>query len=410
MPPHDIRREISILKKIEHPNVISLLHDEGTEPDVTSDIRLYFPMIHTPLMDLMENPFFAPIFPVIGNTVNLGAHADFFTHTERAGIMSRAKSFEILATSIGYQLSSAIAHLHSMNIAHRDVKPANVLINEDGRVELIDLGTAFDGSVYTDPEGNLIEVRCQTNQAGSGPMLIDLWALGATLSEFFTPMMFATMDSTIVVDIDSLQNSETSRLEPYNFGKVETPESVSSEDEKRSEWSFASMRKGAMWTRQTMFDGGRGEIGLAGSIFRLLGTPSDEDWPNLADTPERYRGMFDEMPAVRLDRVLPFADIWDNDEGGVTCTNNHIQSGDSPTSTISFLQGLLQLSPPKRTRMADCLAHPCFKNAVLPPSVFDLMNVSLRRDIEMDKRGLLRSWLACCTTRPSNTPGLSQLV
>lgn len=125
-------------------------------------------MIHTPLMDLMENPFFAPIFPVIGNTVNLGAHADFFTHTERAGIMSRAKSFEILATSIGYQLSSAIAHLHSMNIAHRDVKPANVLINEDGRVELIDLGTAFDGSVYTDPEGNLIEVRCQTNQVGSG--------------------------------------------------------------------------------------------------------------------------------------------------------------------------------------------------------------------------------------------------
>jgi serine/threonine protein kinase len=111
------------------------------------------------------------------------------------------------------------------------------------------------------------------------PMLIDLWALGATLCEFFTPMMYAPMDSTIVVDIDSLQNSETTRLEPYNFGKVETPESVSSEDEKRSEWSFASMRKGAMWTRQTMFDGGRGEIGLAGSIFRLLGTPGEEDWP-----------------------------------------------------------------------------------------------------------------------------------
>jgi serine/threonine protein kinase len=257
-------------------------------------------------------------------------------------------------------------------------------------------------------------------------MLIDLWALGATLSEFFTPMMFATMDSTIVVDLDSLQRSDSTRLDPYNFGKVETPETSSSEEEHRSEWSFASMRKGAMWTRQTMFDGGRGEIGLASSIFRLLGTPGDDDWKvsqttplttrstnwkifkTLADNPERYRDMFDPMHAVRLDRVLPFADIWDNDQGGVTCTNDHISSGDSPTSTISFLQGLLQLSPTKRTTMAQCLDHPCFKHAVLPPSVYTSKNVNLRTDIEMDKNGLLRSWLACSTTTPVHTPGLTQ--
>ena len=109
-------------------------------------------------------------------------------------------------------------------------------------------------------------------------MHIDLWALGATLSEFFTPMMFATIDSTIVVDLDSLQHHENARLPTYNFGKVETPESVSSEDEMRSEWSFKSMRKGAVWTRQTIFDGGRGEIGLAGSIFKLRGTPAEDDW------------------------------------------------------------------------------------------------------------------------------------
>lgn len=120
--------------------------------------------------------------------------------------------------------------------------------------------------------------------------------------------------------------------------------------------------------------------------------------------------MFDEMSAVRLDRVLPFADIWDNDEGGVTCTNNHIQAGDLPTSTISFLQGLLQLSPTKRMRITDCLAHPCFKHAVLPPSVYNSKNANLREDIEMDKRGLLRSWLACCTTTPATTPGLSQMT
>lgn len=129
---------------------------------------------------------------------------------------------------------------------------------------------------------------------------------------------------------------------------------------------------------------------------------------NLADAPERYRGMFNPTHPVRLDRVLPFADIWDNEEGGVTCTNDHISTGDSPTSTISFLQGLLQLSPTRRTTMAQCLDHPCFKHAVLPPSVYASKSVALRQDIEMDKSGLLRSWLACSVTTPVHTPGLTQ--
>jgi hypothetical protein len=31
--------------------------------------------------------------------------------------------------------------------------------------------------------------------------------------------------------------------------------------------------------RTTLFDDGFGDIGLAGSIFRVLGTPTEETWP-----------------------------------------------------------------------------------------------------------------------------------
>lgn len=36
---------------------------------------------------------------------------------------------------------------------------------------------------------------------------------------------------------------------------------------------------GAQWKRDTLFNGERGEIGLAWSIFKIFGTPTEENWP-----------------------------------------------------------------------------------------------------------------------------------
>jgi len=35
----------------------------------------------------------------------------------------------------------------------------------------------------------------------------------------------------------------------------------------------------ALWTRDTLFNGERGEIGLAWSIFKIFGTPTKDSWP-----------------------------------------------------------------------------------------------------------------------------------
>ncbi|MDP7034561.1 MAG: serine/threonine-protein kinase [Planctomycetota bacterium] len=44
--------------------------------------------------------------------------------------------------SIGVQLTHALAHAHEQGILHRDIQPANVLVNESGRVKIADLGLA----------------------------------------------------------------------------------------------------------------------------------------------------------------------------------------------------------------------------------------------------------------------------
>lgn len=54
------------------------------------------------------------------------------------------------AASIISQISEALKFLHGQGISHRDMKLGNVLINDNGRVELIDFGFAtmsFDATL-----------------------------------------------------------------------------------------------------------------------------------------------------------------------------------------------------------------------------------------------------------------------
>ncbi len=56
--------------------------------------------------------------------------------------------------ALGRRLLTAVAALHEAGVVHRDVKPGNILITEDGNVLLLDLGAAADlvSGVNFDPD------------------------------------------------------------------------------------------------------------------------------------------------------------------------------------------------------------------------------------------------------------------
>ncbi|GAA2991807.1 serine/threonine-protein kinase [Streptosporangium longisporum] len=88
--------------------------------------------------------------------------------------------------AIGLAVLDALALAHSRGIMHRDVKPANIMLSDDGEVLLTDFGIAtVEGDVQlTSPDalvgspGYIAPERLRGQ--GDGPAA-DLWSLGATL-------------------------------------------------------------------------------------------------------------------------------------------------------------------------------------------------------------------------------------
>lgn len=154
-------QERRILARLQHPGIARLL-DGGVTPD--------------------GSPFFV-MERVEGRPVT--AYCD----ERRLGIDARLRVF--------LEICEAVQYAHRRLVVHRDLKPSNILLDEAGRVKLLDFGIAkvlADGSEEAAAESTRTALRAMTpeyaapEQVRGDPVTTatDVYALGVLLHELLT--------------------------------------------------------------------------------------------------------------------------------------------------------------------------------------------------------------------------------
>ena len=185
------QREAQSATSLAHPNIVSI-YDVGEEDDL-----YYIVMEYVHGMTLKQ--YIQQYSPV---------HVD--------------KAIDIMK-----QLTLAMSHAHLNHIVHRDIKPHNILLDEEGNVKITDFGIAMALSATSITQTNSVlgSVHYLSPEQARGGMATkksDIYSLGIVMFELLTGRLPFSGESAVSIALKHLQ-SETPSLKRWN---PDIPQSV----------------------------------------------------------------------------------------------------------------------------------------------------------------------------------------
>ncbi|NDJ52869.1 MAG: protein kinase [Chloroflexi bacterium] len=148
-------REAQALRDLNHPGIIKLL---ATYEDDTQ---------HAIVMEYMDG----------------GSLADYLAHY---GPLAVERTLDV-----ALEAADALVRAHHLGIIHRDIKPGNILIADDGTIRLTDFGLAhLDGLDPITKVGKIVGTFSYLSPEGCNRQPLDartdIWSLGVVLYEMLT--------------------------------------------------------------------------------------------------------------------------------------------------------------------------------------------------------------------------------
>lgn len=108
-----------------------------------------------------------------------------------------------VAVQVVVQVGNALAYIHKQGLIHRDVKPSNILMANDGRIHLSDLGIAMQPGSSMTQTGTIVGTPAYMSpEHAQGKRLdarSDIFSLGLVLYQLLTGRAPFETDSTLAV-------------------------------------------------------------------------------------------------------------------------------------------------------------------------------------------------------------------
>ncbi|MBM7665111.1 serine/threonine-protein kinase [Solibacillus kalamii] len=139
--------------------------------------------------------------------------------------LSAARSAHIMK-----QLTSAIAHAHENGIIHRDIKPQNILMDEEGNVKITDFGiaTSLGATSFTQTNsviGTVHYLSPEQARGGVATMKSDIYALGIVFYELLTGELPFSGESAVSIALKHLQ-AETPSVREFDASIPQSVENI----------------------------------------------------------------------------------------------------------------------------------------------------------------------------------------
>ncbi len=120
-----------MLSKLDHPNIVKIFQVHKSKK------RIYFVLEYD--FSFSDSFFFLSLWYIVFN-------GSMFRYIDSGSCLRLVKKFgfmpETMLAIYTREVLLGLKYLHSQGIVHRDIKAANLLLNHDGDLKLVDFGTA----------------------------------------------------------------------------------------------------------------------------------------------------------------------------------------------------------------------------------------------------------------------------